>query len=149
MPAPTTHVRTQVRAAAVTALTGLTTTGSRVYDSLVYPMQDKQLPGLRIDTGDEDIAVESIDGELLARTLQLVVQACVKQNTNYNDTVDDIIKEVEIAISGNQALGGAKAVLLKSIHVELSGDGEKPVAVATMTFEVLYYSAQSAPDVAL
>lgn len=142
------HVRKQIRAAAVTALTNLTTTGTRVYDSRVYPMQDAQLPGLRIDTADEEIATGDID-VLLERSLQLVVQACVKQNTTYNDTIDTIIKEVEVAIAANQTLGGAKAVLLKSIHVELSGDMEKPVSVATMTFEVPYYTAQSAPDVAL
>lgn len=142
------HVRQQIRAAAVTALTSLTTTGAKVYGSLVYPMQDAQLPGLRIDTGDEGIDSGDV-GSLMERTLQLVVQACVKQNTTYNDTIDAIIKEVEVAIAANQTMGGAKAVLLKSIHVALSGDGEKPVAVATLTFDVPYFTAQSAPDTAL
>ena len=142
------HVRKQIRAAAITALTSLTTTGTRVYDSLVYPMQDAQLPGLRIDTADEQIVTGDI-GVTLERTLDLVVQACVKQNTTYNDTIDMIIKEVEVAVAAHQTMGGAKAVLLKSISVATSGDGEKPVAVATMTFDVPYFTAQSAPDVAL
>jgi hypothetical protein len=146
----TNHARKTIRAAAVTALTSLTTTGARVYDSLVYPMQDAQLPGLRIDTADEDITVDTVGSPpLMERTLQLVVQACVKQNSTYNDTIDTIIKEVEVAVSNNQSMGGAKAVLLKSIHVETSGESEKPVSVATLLFEVPYYTAQSAPDVAL
>lgn len=143
------HVRKQIRAAAVTALSGLTTTGSRVYDSRVYPMQDKEVPGLRIDTNSESIAVDTVAGSILERTLELIVQACVKQNTTYNDTIDTIIKEVEVAVSNNQTMGGAKAVLLKSIDVALSGESEKPIAVATLTFDVPYYTAQSAPDVAL
>lgn len=142
------HVRKQVRTAAVIALTNLTTTGTRVYDSRVYPMQDKELPGLRIDTSDEQIAPDDI-GTTLERTLQLIVQACVKQNTTYNDTIDTIIKEVEIAIAANQTLGGAKAVLLKSINIATAGDGEKPIAVGTMMFEALYYTTLSAPDAAL
>lgn len=144
------HIRKQIRAAAVTALTGLTTTGSRVYDSRVYPMQDAQLPGLRIDTADEQIAIGSMGvGRLHERSLDLVVQACVKENTTYNDTIDTIIKEVEVAIAANQGIGGAKYVQLKSINVANAGEGEKPVAVATMTFEVFYITALGAPDVAL
>jgi hypothetical protein len=146
----TTHVRKAIRAAAVTALTGLTTTSTRVFDSRVYPMQDAQLPGLRIDTADEEIGIGSMGvSRLVERTLQLVVQACVKENTTYNDTIDTIIKEVEIAIAANQGIGGAKYVQLKSINVANAGEGEKPVAVATMTFEVFYITALGAPDVAL
>ena len=39
----TTHVRKQIRDAAITALTGLTTTGANVKNSPVYPMQDADL----------------------------------------------------------------------------------------------------------
>lgn len=146
----TTHIRKAIRAAAVTALTSLTTTGARVYDSRVYPMQDAQLPGLRIDTADEQVAIGSLGvSRLCERTLDLVVQACVKENLTYNDTIDTIIKEVEIAIAANQGIGGAKYVQLKSINVANAGEGEKPVAVATMTFEVFYITALGAPDVAL
>ena len=144
------HIRKQIRAAAVSALTSLTTTGARVYDSLVYPMQDAQLPGLRVDTGNESTAVDTVHcTPLLERTLELLVQACVKANTSYNTTLDTIIKEVEIAIASHQSIGGAKAVLLKSISVDLSGEGEKPVAVATLIFDVPYYTSQDAPDVAI
>lgn len=146
----TDHVRKQIRAAAVTALSGLTTTSTRVYDSRVYPMQDAQLPGLRIDTADEQVSVSSLGvGRLCERMLDLVVQACVKENDTYSATVDTIIKEVEIAIAANQGIGGAKYVQLKSINVANAGEGEKPVAVATMIFEVFYITALGAPDVAL
>lgn len=144
------HIRKQIRDAAVTALTGLTTTGAHVFPSAVYPLQDKDLPALRIDTGDEDIQVETVLSDPpLERMLQLLIQACVKQNATYNDTVDTIISEVEIAIAAHQALGGAKYVALRTIKLELAGEGEKPIAIVTMTFEVPYFTAQSAPDVAL
>lgn len=146
----TTHIRKQIRAAAVTALTSLTTTGMRVYDSRVYPMQEAQLPGLRIDTADEQVQIESMGVDRVQeRTLQLIVQACVKENTTYNDTLDTIMKEVEIAIAANQGIGGAKYVQLKSINVATVGEGDKPVAVGTMIFDVLYYTTLSAPYTAL
>jgi hypothetical protein len=40
------HLRKQIRDNVVTALTGLSTTGSRVYGSRVYPMAAANLPGL-------------------------------------------------------------------------------------------------------
>lgn len=146
----TTHVRKQIRAAAVTALTSLTTTGSNVFDSLAYPLQDNQLPALRIDYGTENAQIASMgSSRLIERTLELKVEACVKQLSTYNDTLDTILKEVEIAIAANQNLGGAKYVQLVSVAPELSGEGEKPMARYTMTFEVPYFTALGAPDVAL
>ena len=144
----TDHVRKQIRDAAVTALNGLTTTGSRVYPSVVYPMQDNNLPGLRVDTNDEEIQAPDV-GKMLDRTLKLTVQACVKETVTYNDTIDTIIKEVEVAIAANQTIGGAKNVLLTAIKIEPSGEAEKPIMVATMTFDVPYFTMQGTPTVAL
>lgn len=143
----TTHVRQQIRDAAVTALTGLTTTGSRVYANRVYPMKDANLPGLRIYTNDEEVQTDSIGiARLLGRDLELVVEACVKENDTFDDTIDKIIKEVEIALAGG--LTGAKYVQLKHIEIQSSGDGEKQVGVARMMFEAPYITAIGAPDVA-
>lgn len=40
--------RQQIREALETQLTGLTTTGARVYTSRVYPLNEDNLPALRI-----------------------------------------------------------------------------------------------------
>ena len=146
------HVRKQIRDAAVTALTGLATTGARVFASRVYPLQDDDLPALRVDTNNEDVDSESIiANRVLDRELQVLVQACVKQNATYNDTIDQIIQEVEVALStlAAQTMAGAKSVQLQRIEVVLAGEAEKPVAVATMLFAVPYHTALNAPDVAL
>jgi len=146
------HLRKQIRDAAATTLTGLATTGTRVFASRVYPLQEADLPALRVDTNNEDVDSESIVvNRVLDRTVQLLVQACVKQNTAYNDTIDQIIKEVEVALStlAAQTMAGAKSVQLLRIEVVLAGEGEKPVAVATMLFAVPYHTALNAPDVAL
>ena len=144
------HVRKQIRAAAVTALTGLATTGARVFASRVYPLQDTDLPGLRISNPDETIEPASMGGanRYLERTLILEVQACVKQVSGYEDLVDQICKEVEVALANDNTLGPlAKWIVPRGIQTELVGEGEIPVAVATMRFEVLYYTALNAPDV--
>ena len=47
------HAHTQIRDAAVLALTGLTSTGSRVYPNRIFTLADANLPGLRVFLNDE------------------------------------------------------------------------------------------------
>lgn len=147
------HLRNQIRDAIKSALTGLTTTGSRVYASRDHSMQAADLPGLRIFTGEEQISIQSLGvGRLRERKLLLVVEACVKANSAYDDTVDDICKEVEIKIdsAGTQTLGGlCKWIEPTGFQLDIDGDGDKTVAVGRMTFEVTYYTRQGAPDSSL
>lgn len=145
------HIRKRIRAAALAALTSLTTTGANAFASRVHPLQDSELPGLRISTPDEQVVAQTFTPNTLQeRTLQLVVEACVKAVSGYEDTADLIVKEVETALAANQTLGGlCHSVQLREISTELSGDAERPIAAATMTFDVVYYTTQSAPDTAL
>jgi len=143
------HLRKQIRAAAVTALTGLTTSEGRVYDSKYYPMQDTDLPGLRVYTNDQAIEQETIVANPLeASILQLEVECCAKANTSADDTLDQMAKEVQIALAGVQTMAGAKHVHIRSMEAERAGEGEKALGVLRLTFEVLFKSAQNAPDVA-
>lgn len=143
------HLRNQIRDAVVTALTGLTTTTTHVYASREQDMQAANLPGLRIFTTEEAIVMLSMGiGRIRERTLTLLIEACVKATTSYDDTVDDICKEVEVALDASNTLGGlCKWIEPKQFALELSGDGDKVVAVGRMTFEVRYYAAQGTPDV--
>ena len=144
------HVSEQIVAAAKTALTGLATTGANVFDSRVYPVQDSELPCLLIDQGNETSDIASMGSDRVTeRSMELVVVAKVKQNTSYRTVINTIRKEVEVVLAANQGIGGAKYVQPKSCEIELAGEGEKPVASATLTFEVPYYTALSTPDTAL
>lgn len=146
----TDHVRKQIRAAAVVALTSLTTTGARVYDSRVYPMQDADLPGLRVFTPEETSEpLEMGTTRARERTLTLGVDACVKANTGYADTAELICKEVEIALDANNTLGGlCKHIEPRSYGEDLSGEGEHPFVIARMKFTVVYHTRKGSPDVA-
>jgi transaldolase len=143
------HLRKQIRAAAVTALTGLATSAGRVYDSKYYPMQDADLPGLRVYANDQAIEQETIMANPLeASVLQLEVECCAKANTSAEDTLDQMAKEVQVALAGVQTMAGARYVYLRSMEAERAGEGEKALGVLRLTFEVLFKSAQNAPDVA-
>lgn len=144
------HVRRQIREAVASALTGLSQTGANVFESRVYPIQSTELPALRVYTNAEAVAIGSIGASrLLERGLEVVVEAVVKAVTGFDDTIDTIIKDVEVALASAQTAGGAKYIQLARIEIELDGEGDQPVAVARMSFEVPYITALGAPDVAL
>jgi len=142
------HVAEQIVAAAKTALTGLVTTGARVFDSRVYPVKEADCPCLLVDLGDEESSTDENWGfsRTLRRNLQLLVVAKVVQNTSYRTLVNTIRKEVEVALASG--LVGAKWVQPVSCVIELDGEAEKPIATATMTFECPYFTALGTPDVA-
>lgn len=145
-----THLREQITAAVVTALTGLTTTGARVYRARARALQDTELPGLIITGGSESPAISSMgNGQVLERTMRVMIAAHVKAVSSYDTTLNLILKEVEIALAA-AALGGGKYATPADIaEPEISEDGEKPVARQVFTFEVLYYTQSGVPDVAL
>lgn len=145
------HLRKQIRDAVAAALTGLTTSGARVYESRTHELQDTNLPGLRIYTNSEDVRISEIlsSSRVLERDLELVVEACSKKSSGLDDELDLMIQEVEVELAANQGAGGAKWIQLKSIEIDMEGEAEKDIGVARMTFEVRYNAALSAPDVAL
>ncbi len=148
------HVRRQIREAAATALTGLATTGSRVFQSRIYPLSDADLPGLVISTDEEQVEVASIGSPvLLSRLLNLQVVAKAKANANLDDTLDAIIKEVEAALNASvsaNTLGGlAKQIDLSGISIGMSADAEKPIGQAVMSFTVQYKTQANAPDISI
>lgn len=145
------HVRQQIRERVATTLTGLTTTGSRVYQSRVYPLGPNNLPGLLVFTTDESSEVDVMGAPgTLMRTLTLTVEGYVKSTSNSDDTIDTICSEVETALGNDNTVNSlAKDISLADTEIEYSGEGEQPVGVVTMNFVVQYRTATNAPNTAL
>lgn len=142
------HVRQQIREAAAAALTGLTTTGARVFQSRIRPLRDADLPCLLVNTDEETIDGATIAG-MLERTLTLQIRAVAKVADDLDDTLDTMLAEVEVALA-TQTLGGrAKNIELTKIEIELNDDLEKPVGIATASYQVSYYTAAGIPGTAI
>ena len=143
------HIRQQIREKFGTTLTGLTTTGSRVYESRVYPLET--VPALVIYTKSE--ASEPIvigTDRVMSRELSVVVEGYAKATSNFDDTIDTISKEVEEAIAADRTLDGlAKDCYLESTEIEFNGEGEKPLGYVSLTFLTNYYVQETNPDVAV
>lgn len=145
------HVRQQIREKINTTLTGLTTTGSNVYQSRVYPLENINLPALIIYTKSEtsEPIVIGID-RVMSRELSVIVEGYVKATSNFDDTIDTISKEVEEAIAADKTLDGlAKDCYLESTEIEYTGEGEKPLGYVSLTFITNYYVQETNPDVAV
>jgi hypothetical protein len=145
------HIRQQIRERIATTLTGLTTTGSNVYQSRIYPMQDSNIPGLLVYSTSEDSDIDVMGSTgTLNRLLNVSVEGYVKSTSEFDDKIDDICKEVETAMAGDQTINGlAKNSFLSSTEINYSGEGEQPIGVVTLNYVVQYRTATNAPDVAV
>ncbi len=101
------HVRKSIRDNVVTTLTGLTTTGSNIYRTRVYPLAEDKLPGLAIYTRDESTAYDTMGKpRTQIRRLAVLVEIYVKGTSNYDDTLDTICVEIEEALYSDLTRGG-------------------------------------------
>jgi hypothetical protein len=133
------HVRTQLRAGLVAALTGLATTGNRVHASRMRPVKAEQMPCLLIATGDERIESTALQYGPLDRALTLHVSGFAMGAT-VDDTLDQIAHEVETALA-------SKNYKLQGIEVDFDDELEKPVGSITLSFEILYFTQAGSPGV--
>lgn len=146
------HLRRQIREAIGTAVTGLTTTTTHVYQSRVYDLADANLPALLIYTRQERSEPSTVHpNRVVSRTVEVEVVGVAKVTADLDDTLDLIAKEVETALAGPPS--GVRAVAedlrLVSTSIEMSGEGEKPTGRITLLYEADYFNAENAPDVAL
>lgn len=142
------HGRTQIRSAFADELSGLTTTQTRVYQSRVYPLDDAELPGLCVFTGDEEIETSEI--EMQERSLNVVVEGYHKVGSSLEDTLDKIAAEVETAILADEFLDGlTQGIDLEGIEIEIKAEGEQTVGVIRMDFRVLYRTEKGTPETTL
>jgi len=145
------HIRQQIREYFGTNLTGLSTTGSNVYESRVYPIENSKLPALVIYTKSETSEPIVIGADrVMSRELSVVVEGYAKATSNFDDTIDTISKEVEEAIAADRTLGGlAKDTYLESTQIDFNAEGEKPLGFVSLTFISNYYVKEKNPDVAV
>lgn len=140
------HLHRQIREAVEILLTGLTTTGARVYANRLQPLTDANLPGLRVFMDDEEVIESGID-KVQTRRLSMIVECCAKANATLDDTLDAISKEVESALSGGITIGSN---WMDAEYAGMQFDdalADKPVGVKRLRFSIIYMAASNAPDV--
>lgn len=141
------HVRQQLREAVATAVTGLSTTGSRVYQSRVYPLDTSSLPCLLVTSdGDKAEAITVHSPYQQERATTIRIEGVAKAVSNIDDTLDTISKEVETAIAGSST-AIVKGLIYQGAQIDYDGSGEQPIGKVTMIFTKDLYTLSNAPDV--
>ena len=145
------HVRRQIRERVATMLTGLSTTGSNVFQSHVYPLENADLPALCIYTQDEEIEVGAMgDPRVCHSTMTLIVDGYAQTSSNLDDQLDQIGKEVQVAMAGDIDINNlVKDSYLSSVDISYSGEGTSPIGIIRHNYSVLYRYAENAPDSSL
>ena len=145
------HIRQNIRDNIVTAVTGLSTTGSNVYRTQIYPLEHDNLPGICVYSSVEDVGVDTMTGTRgLDRRCDVIIEAFVRAASNYDNTLDTICSEIEAGVSTDVTRGGnAKDTVLTRSEFEYSEEGDRPMAMARLTYSVQYRTAINNATVAL
>ena len=144
------HLRQSIRERIATDVTGLSTTGSNVFQSRVYPVEDSSLPCLLVYTTSEESEVtEMASPRPMTRFLNVIVQG-VGGATTPDDTLDDISKEVEVALAGDVSINNlANNSFLSSTTIEFNSDGAKPIGTVMLNYIVEYRNLDNNPESAI
>ena len=145
------HVDQQIVDAVVTLVTGLTTSGSRVFKDHLYPFAEADLPCLSVTSADEQVEYLTIHKpRMQAKTITVSVEAVAKASALMMSTLRAMRKEVEVVLATNQSVNGlARALRLAGTSTRQDVTGDQPVGVATMTYEIEVYCLETTPNVAI
>ena len=146
------HLRRQIRErVAVNMLTGLTTTGSNVFQSHVYPLEVADLPALCVYTQDEEIEIGAMgDPRVCHSTLTLMVDGYAQDSTSLDDELDEIGKEVQVAMASDVDINNLVVnSYLSAVDISYSGEGIAPIGIIRHNYSVIYRYFENAPDVAI
>ena len=137
-------------AAFTTAVTGLTTTGSNVERGRVYDVDPANAPALSIYQGaDEPVEGDSQAWPVRDSLLTVYVDIHVKQTSTAETTLNQVRKELAIALMADLSLG------LSFVHQiiegaaddpERSGEAEKPTQTQRTTWQVHYRRSVTDPS---
>jgi hypothetical protein len=150
------HARQQILAAIAAQVTGLATTGARVFTSRVTDLQRVELPALVLRLGDEQTTeVLTLEApRLLERTLQVELDIATRADTELladglDAQINQILAEIEPVLAMPLNLANAQRITLSAIARPRLAFGEQPVGVATATYAVVYVTQENAPTSAL
>jgi hypothetical protein len=153
-----THARREILDYALARLTGLPTTGPRVWHhgAHPHPLEGPELPGLRlVDQGDSSIEVTCIGYPRDEhRTFDLVVEALAAEVSGVHDVLQSIETEIELALNSSITVNTANGKLVDGFQkvasqVTYSNIADRPAARLEITFRATYRVFSNDPATAL
>ena len=140
------QIRKTIRENIVTTLTGLSTTGSSVYETRIFPINYAKLPALMVYTQDDNVVEYTITSSSRTQHRQLtcIIEGHIKATANIDDTIDTISEEIEEAMATDRTRGGnAKDTKLQTTEIEFEEATQK-VGLVRFTYIVDYVTLENA-----
>jgi hypothetical protein len=141
------HIRTLLRNSLITAITGLATTGARVYTPSKYPNLESEIPGLMVDVADTATSDSLATPTLQMRTFEITITALVRSTSDADALLNQIGLEVETALAGGITVAGRALVLdYTGSTPDFSADGDQPIAQLRIGFSAIGTTFANTPS---
>ena len=143
-----THRAETIMAAVVTAVTGLATTGARVFRGRAYAVQPAELPCLLV-WADADPAEPVQSQDRVQSNLVVNIDAVVREVSAQVDTRLNLIrKEITVALAADYRLGLGFVHEIEEVGAaepEIAGEGDAAVASMRLEWTVKYTRGRTDP----
>jgi len=133
------HRAESIMDAVNTAITGLTTTTTRVVRARVRTIESA--PALSLEQGGDDVNPDSSNFPKVRRDLNVKIILHVKNNVTYEQDLNTMRAEVFAAMMADRTLGLAYVIDVESMgddEPEFTGDADQIVGRQQMNFVVKY-----------
>ena len=143
-----THARSQIRKYIISLLNDSTVAGSNVFEARIYGLDNIELPAILVFTNEENIQEYSIGHPRnLLRQLNVVIEIYAKASGNIDDVIDNLCMQIEQLLGSDNNLGGmVKDMILSSVSVSHSAEAERPLATATLNYQIIYSTKEHQPE---
>ena len=141
------HARQQIREAAVALSAGLTTTGSNVYDSRHFELEQSRIPCWAVYTTEEGEEAElAAMGGPIQRFCKLSFVGIAQAATGLvlQQTLDLMCEELETVVL-RKAITGAELVYTGTEWEFDSEDSDAAAGRVTVTYACRYFTNEGAP----
>lgn len=122
----------------------------RVFPNRARQLWPEELPAILVYTRSENVTEFDHAPRSLKRDLRLAVEVVAKADEQLDDQLDEIARQVEDALLGEDTLGGVCSdCLLSDVELALTGEGETLWGTLLMTFQITYFTEVKDSDVEL
>ncbi len=145
------HVRQQIRDAVKMLLTGATSAAANVFAQRILPVGKDVDKVCLIYALNETSVAQSMQPVRLQRIMALRIEGQFKSSASAIDNLmDDFAVAVEAVMATDRTFGGlAFESGLISTNIQHDAQGEKPVAIIRLEYQIIYHTRDNAPEVAL
>ena len=144
------HVVEQIMTAVAAQVTALAVTGSNVTRDRVYTLEPADMPNLSVFQGNSSVSQNGVLSHATSN-LTVYIEINVVSLTGATTTINQIWREIHIALMANRTLGLSSNVIdvtpLGSDDPVINSDGDQPIVSMRTSWDVLYRHSIGDPGV--